>query len=334
MTIAISRPRTMPGGAVTAPLIEPDSGPAEARGRVLLADDSPIVRAIVAGALRAAGYAVDEAEDGASALQLLEASTYDVLLTDLKMPAVDGFGVLEFVRLRELGPEVVVLTGTHAQDINAAIRAMRLGANDFLMKPLTGPDQAVLSVDRAMEKKRQREALREAQARYQQLFERIPIGLYRTTPDGAFLEANPALLQMLSCPSREQLLASRSTDFYICPEDRRRWQERIERDGVVSRFEQQLQRLDGTVLWVEDSARLVRDAGGRVVCYEGSLQDITERKRSDEALRRSEASFRLLFENNPHPMGVYDQETLQVLEVNEASVHHYGYSRDEFLAMR
>jgi PAS domain S-box-containing protein len=324
----------MAEGAVTAPQTESDCGPPVARGRILVADDSPIVRAIVVGALRAAGYLVDEAEDGASALQLLDRGAYDVLLTDLRMPAVDGFGVLEFVRLRELSPEVVVLTGTHAQDINAAIRAMRLGANDFLMKPLTGPDQAVLSVDRAIEKKRQREALREAQARYQQLFERVPIGLYRTTSDGGFLEANPALLQMLGCPDRETLLSARAGDFYVCPEDRRRWQEVIERDGVVSRFELQLHRWDGSVLWVEDTARLVRDAAGRVVCYEGSLQDITERKRADEALRRSEAGFRLLFENNPHPMAVYDQETMQMLEVNEASVHHYGYSRDEFLARR
>jgi hypothetical protein len=305
-----------------------------ARGRVLVADDSQIVRAIVAGALRASGYDVDEAEDGASALALLEGGTYDVIVTDLRMPAVDGFGVLEFVRLRDLGPEVVILTGTHSQDISAAVRALRLGANDFLIKPLTGPDQAVLSVDRAIEKKRQREALREAQARYQQLFERIPIGLYRTTSDGRFLEANPALVQMLGCPSREALLSARAADFYACPDDRQRWQERIERQGVVSRFEKCLRRSDGTVLWVEDSARLVRDDRGHVVCYEGSLQDITERKRADEALRRSEAGFRLLFENNPHPMGVYDRETLEMLEVNEAAVHHHGYSRAEFLAMR
>jgi len=128
------------------------------QGSVLIVDDSAAVRAIVGGLLRDAGYVVQEAEDGASALRLIEGGGFDVVISDLRMPEVDGFEVLEAVKSRALGPEVVILTGTHAKDMNCAIRALRLGAHDFLTKPSAHPEEVVLTVNRAVEKKRLRDA--------------------------------------------------------------------------------------------------------------------------------------------------------------------------------
>jgi diguanylate cyclase (GGDEF)-like protein len=138
------------------------------RGRILVVDDSRVVRAMVGGYLRQAGYHVDEAEDGTIAIGGHLIKDYDVVVTDLRMPRVDGFGLLEEVKRLELGPEVVILTGSHAQDMQCAVRALRLGAHDFLTKPPAGPDEVVLAVARAVEKKRLRETnarlLRELQA--------------------------------------------------------------------------------------------------------------------------------------------------------------------------
>jgi diguanylate cyclase (GGDEF)-like protein len=127
-------------------------------GRVLIVDDSPIVRALVGGYLRNAGFSVEEAGDGAEALRRLESHTFDVIITDLRMPELDGFGLLEAVKRKNAGPEVILLTGTHAHDMGSAIRALRLGAHDFLTKPPSGPDEVIVTVDRAVEKKRLREA--------------------------------------------------------------------------------------------------------------------------------------------------------------------------------
>jgi two-component system cell cycle response regulator len=156
-------------------------------GQILIVDDSPVVRALVGGFLRNAGYTVEEADNGVDALSRLEKHAFDVVITDLRMPEMDGFGLLEAVKRKGAGPEVILLTGTHAQDMSSAIRALRLGAHDFLTKPPAGPDEVIVAVDRAVEKKR----LREANARLLRELE----ALSRTDPltsalnRGAFEEA-------------------------------------------------------------------------------------------------------------------------------------------------
>jgi PAS domain S-box-containing protein len=92
---------------------------------------------------------------------------------------------------------------------------------------------------------------------------------------------------------------------------------------------------DGSIqtVWAE-TGEIVQDAYGNILSVSGIVQDITEHKQAEHALRESEVRFRLLFNNNPLPMWVFDLETLAFLEVNAATTKHYGYSRDEFLAMK
>jgi diguanylate cyclase (GGDEF)-like protein len=133
---------------------EPD-GRREHAARVLVVDDSAIVRKIIAGYLRGAGHHVGEAPDGADAFVQLEAERFDVVLTDLQMPVLDGFGLLDGIRSRSLDAEVIILTGS--EDMESAVRALRAGAHDFLRKPPSGALEVVLTVERAAEKKRLRE---------------------------------------------------------------------------------------------------------------------------------------------------------------------------------
>jgi len=247
------------------------------KARVLVVDDSRFVRGYVVKLLTTAGYEVDQAEDGTTALKCLDTSRYDVVVTDLNMPALDGFAVLETVKLRNLGAEVVILTGSHAKDIDAAIRALRLGAHDYLTKPLSGPDQAVMTVERAVQKKRQREELRASQQRLQSFFDRAPVGLYRSTPEGRFLEVNLALVEMLGYVNREALLAAAAQDLYAEAADRARWQERLVEAGTLNHFDVRLRRQDGTTLWAEEYARVVEDDAANARYYEGCLVDVSHR---------------------------------------------------------
>lgn len=121
--------------------------------RILLVDDSRMVRAVVRSYLQPRGFVVEEAEDGTSALRKLTESSFDVVVSDLSMPGMDGLALLQEIRKRELGTEVILLT-SHDADMEAAVRALRLGAHDYLTKPPAGPEPVLLAVDRALEKKR------------------------------------------------------------------------------------------------------------------------------------------------------------------------------------
>ncbi|MCG3208606.1 MAG: Sensor histidine kinase RcsC [Anaerolineae bacterium] len=90
---------------------------------------------------------------------------------------------------------------------------------------------------------------------------------------------------------------------------------------------------DDGIRWHRGHAKPEKQADGTITWY-GFLEDITGRKRAEKALQESEEYFRLMFEQNPYPMWVFDLETLQFLEINEAAITQYGYTRDEFLQMR
>jgi two-component system cell cycle response regulator len=125
------------------------------RARVLVVDDSAVVRAVVKSCLSA--YELEEAVDGTEALRKLKTETFDVVVTDLSMPGVDGFGVLAAAKALPNAPEVVILTGAQADDIQSALKALRLGAHDFLTKPPQRPGEVSLAVEKALEKKRLRD---------------------------------------------------------------------------------------------------------------------------------------------------------------------------------
>ena len=117
------------------------------------------------------------------------------------------------------------------------------------------------------------------------LFQRMPVALYRTSPNGNLLAANTALANLLGFDSVEiarQELATVET-VYVDPAERGRWLEAIDKAGIVYDFDVELKRPDGTTVWVQDTARAVRDDQGQVVYYEGALIDMTEKVRVQKA---------------------------------------------------
>jgi len=137
------------------------------------------------------------------------------------------------------------------------------------------------------ERKQMERALRESQQRYQSIFENAPIGFYRTTPDGQILDANPSLIQMLGYASFKDLLAvNLKTHDCRHPEySRRQFRERIERDGEIKGMESFWKRSDNSLVHIRENAAAIRDADGRIACYEGTVEDITDQKQAAEQIR-------------------------------------------------
>lgn len=121
-------------------------------GIVLVADDEALARQSIAEVLREEGYQVYEAADGQAAIDVLEEVEVDVILSDLKMPKVDGLGVLQAVRDRY--PQTMVLLMTAYASVDTVVEALRLGAQDYLLKPLL-LDDVIYRVRRLLEHKRQ-----------------------------------------------------------------------------------------------------------------------------------------------------------------------------------
>jgi PAS domain S-box-containing protein len=128
------------------------------------------------------------------------------------------------------------------------------------------------------------EALRESEKRYRSLFNRIPIGLYRTTPEGSILDVNPAMLDILGYPDQEALLRIEAPEIYVDPDDRQQFQRLLEEKGSVHDFMVQLRRHDKRPIWVNINATIVHDANSQKTYYEGAMADITDRRASEERI--------------------------------------------------
>ena len=147
--------------------------------------------------------------------------------------------------------------------------------------------------------------------------------------DGYFKRLNPAWEKTLGFGVKE-LLAKPYLQF-IHPDDRVATSEQAAKQGQgqeVLSFANRYRSKDGTYRWLSWAATAVTEEG---LIY-AVARDVTELRDAEQALRRSEEQYRLLFESNPHPMWVYDLESLTILDVNAAAVRNYGYSREEFLA--
>jgi two-component system response regulator HydG len=135
------------------PAAREDAAPDAQRGNVLVVDDQRNMRATTAILLRQAGHSVEEAESGAAALQRIQQEAFDVVLTDLRMPGLDGLEVLRAVR--EHAPDTQVIVMTAYGTVDSAVEAMRRGALDYVSKPFK-EDELLLRIGRAVEQRRMR----------------------------------------------------------------------------------------------------------------------------------------------------------------------------------
>lgn len=131
-----------------------------------------------------------------------------------------------------------------------------------------------------------------AEAKYHSIFQHAVEGIYQSTPDGHYLTVNPAMARIYGYASAEEMLQE-ITDIgrqlYVDPEDRRRLQAQLRAQSGAGVFECQMRRKDGALIWIRQSIRVVWDGRGGVLCYEGSVEDITERRLAEERLRHQHA---------------------------------------------
>src|SRR5918999_2582039 len=189
--------------------------------------------------------------------------------------------------------------------------------------PVKDPDGNILEVvlvhEDITERMEAEEERRRAEEKYRGIFENAVEGIFQTTVEGRFVTANPALARMLGYDSPEELLENVSNiaeQLYTDPERRAEFDRLVRRDGFVRGFEVKAYRRDGSVMWASLSARAIHDAEGELAGYEGTVEDITERKQAERALREIREAERRRIARELHDIVLQDlMYALQSLQV-------------------
>nr|WP_295827045.1 EAL domain-containing protein [uncultured Azospirillum sp.] len=169
----------------------------------------------------------------------------------------------------------------------------------------------------------------ETEEQYRSIFENAVEGIYQTTVDGRYLRVNPALADIYGYASPEDLIANLTDiacQLYVDPGKREAFADLMARQDRVHSFEARVFRRDGSIIWIAESARCVRDAAGRIRYYEGTVQDITERKQHEEKIRL----LATVFDSVADGILIVDPE-LTVQAINPAYEIMTGFQREELL---
>ena len=192
---------------------------------------------------------------------------------------------------------------------------------------------AIESVRNITDKKNIEKTLFESEIKYRSIFDNAIEGISQVTPEGRFISVNRALARMAGYDSPEEMIKSITNignQLYVNPEDRVRYKKMLEEQGVIKEFETQHYRKDGSIFWASINARAVKNEAGKVLYYEGTVEDITERKRAEEELRESEENFRCSLDDSPLGIRIVTIEG-ETIYANPAMLNIYGYDSIEEL---
>lgn len=201
---------------------------------------------------------------------------------------------------------------------NVAIPATRLRneigdiarASEVFRRTLVEADAAREAAVRALAEQRL------AEEGYRKLFEGSVEGIYVTTPNGKLLNANPALARMMGYDSPDHLIRSISDiahSIYVDPNARAEYQTRMMQQGMVRDYEYEVHRRNGETLWLSDSATAVRDAEGAVIRFEGTVRDITDERRAEQAVAESRRLLQQVIDTVPAVINVKAPDLRYVL---------------------
>jgi PAS domain S-box-containing protein/putative nucleotidyltransferase with HDIG domain len=243
------------------------------------------------------GYNAEAFTSSDEALAAIKMQKFDVILMDVEMPERDGGALLYEALKADPNVGCIIITGRR-EDSHTQISAevLRMGAFDYILKPFAA-DELLMKISRVLEVRR----LRRSEDLYRSIFEDAPEGIYLMTPEERYITANGALAGILGYDSPHEMIASladRSRQLYAEPDRRVKLMRVLRRRDVFSGFESYAYRKDGSRICILESIRAVRDKDGKLLYYRGKIEDISARKKAEEALLESEKHMRLWAERN------------------------------------
>ncbi|MGN6386914.1 MAG: SpoIIE family protein phosphatase [Verrucomicrobiota bacterium] len=270
---------------------------------LLLVEDSEQYVERIRGLLAQASpdpFRLSWANSVTGALEKLESDPPAIVLFDLSFLEATGLDGFDAFQVHASHLPIIVLSSQANEEL--ALRTVHAGAQDYLVKGEITPPLLIRSIHYSIERKRAENALLEAEEKYRGIFENTVEGIFQTSPEGKYISANPALARIYGFASADELidqLTDISAELYVDANRRNEFIELMEKNDVVTAFESEVHRRDGTIIWIAENVRAVRDRSGRLMYYEGTVEDITERRRHEEEIRNSEALYHSLVETLP-----------------------------------
>ena len=254
---------------------------------------------------------------------------YDIYLVDYFLEDRTGLDLLREAARHQLQAPVIMLTGRGSHEVD--IEAMQAGAADYLVKGQIEPEDLERSIRYALDRMEAQRALRASEERHRAMFDHLPLGVYRCTAEGEFLDANPALVRILGYPDRPSLDSRYSSTFYVSDEDAEMFKERLKEFGIVRGFETQLRGVDGRTIRLRNTARIHRDTDGNVSYVEGVIEDVS-RERLPIVSNKETARYEALYECGH--VGILTLDTTgQIQDGNPALRTLSGYDEEDLSSM-
>jgi len=233
-------------------------------------------------------------------LNIARCNPFDVVLLDLNMP--DGAGLGNIALLRAVAPSLPIIVGGDANDDIIGLEAAHAGAHDYLVKAQLTPAWLDRAIRYAIERHKMGVVVQEAEEKYHHLFDHLVEGIFQTTPEGRYLLANTALARIYGYDTPEDLMESVediSRKVYVEEGRRAEFIRLMQEYDTITRFESPVYRKNGTIIWISENCRAIRDNTGKLLYYEGTVEDITQRRQVEESLSKSEALYHSLVETLP-----------------------------------
>lgn|GEM_PF-1079135 len=182
------------------------------------------------------------------------------------------------------------------------------------------------------ERKLMEEKLKLSEKKYRNIFENVPIGIYQSTPEGRFIEANHYMAEVLGYDSPADLMGSVTRigeQLYLSHEDRKIVTRLLNEQGYIQDFETQLVKKNGNPIWSSLSAKTIRNTEGNILYYEGVFQNITKRREAENALKENENKFRAIFEASNDAIVLLNKKYF--IDCNNRALEMYGIKdKEEF----
>lgn len=289
------------------------------QGEILVVDDVPDNLRLLSKLLRENGYRVRVAINGKMALTAATLSPPDLILLDINMPHTNGYEVCQQLKANSQTHDIPVIFISAWNEVLDKLKAFEVGGVDYITRPFQLAEVLAriatqLTLRRLQQQlqaqniqlKQEIKERQQAEEKYRNILENAVEGFFQSTPNGRYLMANPALARLYGYDSVEELLigiTSIDQQIYVRSGRRDELNVYLKQYGQVSNFESQIYRRDGSKIWISESVRSVRDDNGTLLYYEGTVQDVTERRRTEaELFHQRRETERLLLNILPQPI--------------------------------